>query len=100
MFHRFKQILASVAEVPTMVGEYLEHFGHRIEQRNTPTTVDGTTVEFADTASDIGAIMLRDAERQKAESHYFNDGMAPVKSKYFRNGNVRLPRFTPASHLQ
>jgi hypothetical protein len=82
------------------VGEYLERLGHRVEQRDMPTRVGGTNVEFADTTSAIYAIMERDAARQKAESAYFNDGLALSKPKFFEGPAGRLPFFPIPEHLK
>jgi hypothetical protein len=96
MFNFLKRLFAS-----STPREHLEGFGLHVEQRDTPTTVNGTTVEFADNAATIGGIMLRDAERQKSGSYYFNDGVAPIKPKVDRgHGGAKIPTFTIPEHLQ
>jgi hypothetical protein len=58
-------------------------------------------IEKAEIMSAIGGrIFESDAARQKAESQFFNDGTAPVTSKYMTGEHgTRLPFFRMAPHL-
>ena len=73
----------------------LERFGLRVEQRN---QLLGVT-QVKDHAA-IAAIFEGDAQRQKADSAFFNGGVCRVSPKFYYNGSVRLPFHKPADHLQ